>query len=84
MSFNRDTALTRIQKVFAEVFKLAPADVTIETSLANTQEWDSLQHMQLVMALETEFQIQFEMAEIIDLQSVAQILDSLASKRLAS
>jgi len=84
MSFNRDSVLVRIQKVFQQVFSLEPHNVTFSTSLANTQEWDSLQHMQLVISLESEFQTQFAMGEILQLQSVEQIIETLESKDIAS
>ena len=42
--------------------------------------WDSLKHMELITELESEYGVTFEMLEIIHMQSVQNIIDTLTVK----
>lgn len=58
----------RVREVIAEVFGLDPREVGPETSIETVEAWDSLQHLTVVLALEEEFDIQFD-----DEQTVAAV-----------
>ena len=59
----------RIKKIMSIVFDV-PVDDLDEKATSNTVEnWDSLNHMKLVLALEEEFGIQFKEQDALDLQS---------------
>jgi acyl carrier protein len=51
---------TRARAIVAEVFGLDPSEVRPDTSHDTVENWDSLQHLTLVLALEEEFDIQLE------------------------
>ena len=57
----------RIRTVIGDVFGLDPADVGPETSKDTVKEWDSLQHLTLVLALEEEFGLHFSDEETVSL-----------------
>ena len=65
----------RVLAVMAYVFgvSVAPED-TIET----VAEWDSLRHMELIIALEQEFDVLFETDELAEILSVTLIVEALA------
>ena len=73
--------LEKIQEVFEDVFDCEPEQVTLETTIDNLDEWDSLKHLQLVTTLEKEFNHKFSMDEIINLNSVAKIIESLQKNK---
>ena len=54
----------RIRNVMAAVFDLSPDEITDDSSPHDIKGWDSVKHMNLVVALEEEFNIHFEDAEI--------------------
>ncbi|WP_406649874.1 hypothetical protein [Marinoscillum sp.] len=63
--------------------------VALETDIAlisenstseNVANWDSLRHMNLIVALEEEFSIEFEEEEFIDLMSFSKIKERINSK----
>jgi acyl carrier protein len=59
----------RLEEIFRYVFKLPQdADVTV-VEQGEAPEWDSLAHVSLVLALESEFGIQIEPSESLDLTS---------------
>jgi acyl carrier protein len=75
-----DEIFERIQEVMADTFDLDDLTVTRETSAADVEEWDSLSHIRLVVALEREFGIKFSNSEIEDLENVGQLVDVIKSK----
>lgn len=69
----------RIKKIMSIVFDV-PVDELDEKATPHTLEnWDSLNHMKLVLALEEEFQIQFNEQDALDLQSFKLIKHILSS-----
>ena len=48
-----------IKEVMAQVLQVDAASINEGTSTNSVERWDSLRHMQLILALEDEFGIQF-------------------------
>jgi acyl carrier protein len=63
--------------VFAQVFGRAPEQFSDDTAPANVQGWDSVRHVELVVALEERFNCMFDPEEVPDLTSLARIEDIL-------
>lgn len=72
--------LAKIQESFHEVFGVPLEKITIDTTMENLPEWDSMKHMELIISLETKFHIAFEVNEIIELITVRNILETISSK----
>lgn len=58
-----------IQQIMADVFEVPLDNVTVETTQDNIDAWDSLKHLNLVVAIEEEFEIYFPVEEIGNLIS---------------
>jgi acyl carrier protein len=69
--------------VFSDVFQIPLDEVTMQSSPENIATWDSLQHLNLVLALEQEFRIQFTPEEVEQLLSVEVAAAVLEEKRVA-
>ena len=68
----------RIRKTISKVFGI-PESSVVETSDSFTlMEWDSLNHVQLIMALEAEFGVSFEAEQALTLTSVVAIRDAVS------
>jgi acyl carrier protein len=74
---------TRVAEVFAEVLGISPAQITDETSPDNTPQWDSMAAMNLVVAIEDEFDIRLSTAEIVSMRNVAIVRKVLTTKGVA-
>jgi len=70
----------RVQNICADVFALSIEQITPESSPQTISTWDSLQHLNLVLAIEQEFGTQFAPEEIEQMLSVQHIIDLLAAK----
>jgi len=55
---------TKIKETVAAVLSLSPAEITDQTSVDTVRNWDSLRHMNLIVALEGEFSIRFREEDI--------------------
>ena len=70
----------RIKKVMSDVFNVDVSLINNESSPDNIENWDSLKHMNLIVALEEEFEIEFDDEEIVDSMNYALIVIILKSK----
>jgi len=69
-----------IRSTLSAVLGVRPADITDETSPDNVGSWDSVTHLNLVLALEEAFGVSFTPEETMDLTSVRLIHLLLAEK----
>ena len=60
----------RLQSLIAEMLDLPEDQITPQTQRADTENWDSLTHLQLVTAVENEFGVKLAMDEIAAISSV--------------
>ena len=67
----------RIRDVVGAVFGVDPSSVRSEDSPDTIAEWDSVRHLQLIVALEEEFGVQFDADEFASLNSIAVIQERL-------
>ncbi|MBI3767620.1 MAG: acyl carrier protein [Deltaproteobacteria bacterium] len=63
--------------VFVLIFGRAPEQFGDDTAPANVEGWDSVRHVELVVALEERFGCMFEPDEVPELTSLARIEDIL-------
>ena len=70
----------RIKNVMAAVFEISVDEITDESSPDNIESWDSLKHMNLIVALEEEFGVQFPDDEIVEMMNYSLIKLILSKK----
>jgi acyl carrier protein len=69
-----------LNQLLATVLKVDEQSVTEDTSAKNLKAWNSLRHVELVMAIEKQYQLRFTAAEVVALQSVRQIREILGKR----
>mgnify|MGYP000861537284 FL=1 len=69
-----DSIDDRMKKVFCEVLHISPDVYNEELSAGDIQEWDSLGHVNLLQAVEDEFNIAFDVTDALELESVKDFL----------
>lgn len=69
-----------LRDLVADTLEIAPEEVTPELNTEAAENWDSFRHLQLMLALEGEFGVQFDPSSLTHLTSVAAIQDALAKK----
>jgi len=72
--------LSRVQDIMADTFDEDDLVVTPETTAADVEEWDSLSHIRLIVAIEREFGFKFSNAEIDGLENVGDLVRAIEAK----
>ena len=63
----------RINKLLAEIFRIQSKEITDNFSMKDSDVWDSLKHMELIVSIEQEFEIELSLDEIVAMQNVGEI-----------
>ena len=69
-----------IEEIISEVLKLSITEITNDVMMKDTDAWDSLSHMSLILALEEAYAIEFSMDEIVSMVSVLSIRENVKNK----
>ena len=78
---NAEETLSELQPIFKDVFDRPSLDIRRETTAKDVEDWDSLAHINLVVAIEKKFKIKFALGELRALQNVGNMVDLIVSKR---
>jgi len=76
----RSDILAKVQEVFRDELEEEDLVLTDETTADDVEEWDSLSHVQLVVALEKAFGIKFTSREILSWDNVGDLVDCISKK----
>ena len=68
----------RLRRVFASVFGVDPDRLAEDDSPTSIPDWDSVNHIHLILSLESEFGVSFDPGEIGELSTVGAIAHRLA------
>ena len=77
----------KIKNVMSIVLEVPAEEIKEDSSFRNLENWDSLNHMKLIAALEEEFNIQLNEQDIIEMQSfklIRHILSTYVKKASVS
>ena len=67
----------------SEILRIPQTDVIDALDMEETGTWDSLSHMQLIVAIESEYGVELSADDIVTMRSVGNIKNVLRSKGVA-
>lgn len=76
----KNEILAEVQDIFRDVLDNDDIVLKADTVADDVEEWDSLTHIQLVVAVEKHFKIKFTSKEILSWKNVGEMIDCIASK----
>ena len=76
----RDEVLNDVQNIFRDIFDEDDLKIEDSTGYDDIEEWDSLNHINLVSAVEKEFKIRFALGELQSLKNVGTMIDLIMEK----
>ena len=72
-----------IQELFATLLQVAPETIGDQTSPANLDQWDSMQHLMLVAGFEEEFDVDLDPEEAAESYKDFATFKSIVLKKMA-
>ncbi|MDR1642019.1 MAG: acyl carrier protein [Clostridiales bacterium] len=76
----RAAILEKVNSIFQENFDDDSIVVTEETTAKDVEDWDSLEHINLIVAMEKAFGINFKMGETLSMKNVGEMLDIIQAR----
>ncbi len=73
----REEVYGKLNEVFQDVFDDEDIEVNDGTTSADVDGWDSLEHINLIVAVERTFGIKFTMGETTGLKNVGEMVDKI-------
>lgn len=77
---DKDQILAAVQDIFRDILDQEELVLLPETSADDVEDWDSLNHIHLVNAVEKHFKIRFTVKEIQSWRVVADLVASVSEK----
>jgi acyl carrier protein len=75
-----DDVLEQLQPIFEEVLDQPKLRVTRDSNASNTENWDSLAHIDLMEMVQQRFKVKFALGELQDLKDVGDLVDMIVRK----
>ena len=69
-----------VVKVLSEVLNIPPQKVADTNNFADFESWDSLYHLNVVLGIEKEFGIHFDIQEVMLINSINTAVDLIKKK----
>jgi len=76
----REDVMKKVTEIFREVFDDDELVITDATNSDDIEDWDSLEHISLIVSMEKEFNMKFDIKEVGKLANVGEMVDLIVSK----
>lgn len=77
---DEDAILEKLKTIVAKVFKVDKSNIARQTKQEDLEKWDSLGHIVLLLEIEKEFGLKFELQESLNMNSVENLLESIMAR----
>lgn len=76
----REEIFDSLNEVFRDVFDDDDITVTENTTADDIEDWDSLEHINLIVATEKKFGVKFTMSEVTGMKNVGEMVDVILQR----
>lgn len=76
----REAVFHDLQEIFQDVFDDDSIEICDTTTAADIEDWDSLEQINLIVAIEKQFKIKFQISEVGSLKNVGEMVDAILAK----
>ena len=76
----REEIFNNLNEVFRDVFDDEEITVNENTTSNDIDDWDSLEHINLIVAVEKKFGMKFSMGEVTTMKNVGEMADIISSR----
>lgn len=76
----REEVFEKLNQVFEDVFDDEDIRVNDSTTSDDIEDWDSLEHINLIVAVEKKFGMKFNMGEVTTMKNVGEMADIILKR----
>lgn len=80
----RNVVLEKVQEIFRDVMDNDEILLNDSTTSNDIEEWDSLSHIQLVVAIEKKFGLKFNSNQILSWKNVGEMVDLITLNNISN
>lgn len=77
---SREEVLNRVNEIFIDAFDRENIVIGFDTTASDVEGWDSLMQMNLIEMIEDEFNMRFDMDEVVGMENVGAMIDIIMSR----
>ena len=77
------TTFEQLRGIASDIFGVPAQEITESSSPETIESWDSVQHLNLVLAMEEQFGVQFDPEEMDQMKNMGEIAGLLDKKQRA-
>lgn len=77
----QDELIKEVNKIFIEIFEDKSIVLNDHTTTEDIPAWDSLNHIQMITAVEKHYKIRFELNELLNFKNVGDLCRGIQKKR---
>jgi acyl carrier protein len=76
----QDELIKQVNKIFIDIFEDESIVLNEHTTTSNIEAWDSLNHIQMITAVEKHYKIRFELNELLNFKNVGDLCRGIQGK----
>ena len=77
---NKNEIVKRLTEVFRDIFDDDSIIITEKTTANDIDDWDSIEHINLIGAVEEEFNMRFKMREVSGMKNVGEMINIISER----
>ena len=77
---SKNEIVRRLTEVFRDIFDDDSIVITEKTTANDIDDWDSIEHINLIGAVEEEFGMRFKMREVSGMKNVGEMMNIIAER----
>lgn len=76
----KESVFLRVTAIFRDIFDNDTLEIKETTNSMDIEDWDSLNHINLIVAIESDFKIKFSFDEVSELKNVGEMVELITLK----
>ena len=76
----RDNIFKDLEEIFRTIFDDETINLCNETTAADIEDWDSLEQINLIVAIEHKYNIKFNIADVGAMRNVGDMVDAILKR----
>ena len=73
----------QLYNIVAGVLNIDPTSLNEKSNATNTDNWDSLRHIEVILAVETAYNVRLAISEVMNMQNLADMRAVLEKKNIS-